>query len=87
MLHPGEHVERARSRLHDFVHDLVLAAVDAGAVRADIPAEELTSFCLGALTAAPDLPSKAAARRLFTLTLSGLAANDPGRPRGRGGVP
>jgi len=43
-----------------------------GDVRDDIAPGELASYCLHALTAAGDLPSKAAVHRLVTVTLTGL---------------
>jgi AcrR family transcriptional regulator len=72
-LHSGDHVDRGRQRLHDFVRDLLTAAADEGRVRTDVPAGELAAFCLHALTAATGLPSQAAVRRLVSLTVEALA--------------
>ena len=72
LLHRGEHVARAREQLHDLVADLLAAAAQAGAVRADTEPGELASYCLHALTAAGNLPSEAAVRRLLAVTMSGL---------------
>ncbi|MGI9098446.1 MAG: hypothetical protein ACR2H2_08145 [Solirubrobacteraceae bacterium] len=44
----------------------------AGDVRDDDAPNELANYCLHALTAANNLPSKAAVRRLLTVTLAGL---------------
>jgi hypothetical protein len=41
-------------------------------VRNDVPPDELAAYCLHALNAARSLPSKAAVRRLVTVTLAGL---------------
>ena len=72
LLHRGEHVARAREQLRDLVADLLAAAAQAGVVRADIEPGELASYCLHALTAAGNLPSEAAVRRLLAVTMSGL---------------
>jgi AcrR family transcriptional regulator len=72
LLHPDEHVVRAQRHLHDLFTGLVTDAATAGDARDDVPASELASYCLHALTAAATLPSEAAARRLATITLAGL---------------
>jgi AcrR family transcriptional regulator len=71
-LHRGTHVAAAHKHLHDFLTELVQAAVDGGEVRADVPAGELATYCVAALTAAADLPSRAARERLVAVTLAGL---------------
>jgi hypothetical protein len=77
LMHRGAHVERARQRLHAFIHDLIAEASQAGDLRDDIAADELASFCLHALTAASNLPSRAAAERLVAVTLAGLRSAPP----------
>jgi AcrR family transcriptional regulator len=72
LVHRGEHVVRAQQQLRDFIRDLLAEDVHAGGLRADVAPEELASYCLYALTAASILPSKAAVRRLVTVTLAGL---------------
>jgi AcrR family transcriptional regulator len=72
LLHKGEHVSHAQHQLHAFLAGLLAQAADAGDIRGDIPAGELASYCLHALTAASSLPSEAAARRLVSITLAGL---------------
>lgn len=72
LLHRGEHVGRAQHQLTDFVRELLIEGADSGEIRRDIAAEELASYCLHALTAASSLRSKAAVRRLVTVTLAGL---------------
>jgi AcrR family transcriptional regulator len=80
-LHQREHVRRAHGRLHDFVTDLIGRAATAGGVRGDISADELATYCLHALTAARELPSKAAVNRLVTITLDGLSVRtEPEKP-------
>jgi AcrR family transcriptional regulator len=71
-VHRGQHLAQAQRQLTDFLTELLAEAVRAGAVRADVPADELASYCLAALGAASGLPSRAAVSRLVTLTLAGL---------------
>ncbi|HEY6421986.1 MAG TPA: hypothetical protein VIY28_01795 [Pseudonocardiaceae bacterium] len=54
------------------IRDLLIEGAETGDVRDDVAPEELVSYCLHALTAASSLPSKAAVRRLVTVTLAGL---------------
>ncbi len=54
------------------IRDTVVEAVAAGDIRDDVAPDELTTYCLHALAAASSLPSKAAIRRLVTLTLAGM---------------
>jgi len=72
VLHRGEHVARAQQHLSDFIRDLLTEGAATGDVRDDVAPNELASYCLHALTAASSLPSKAAVRRLVTVTLAGL---------------
>jgi AcrR family transcriptional regulator len=72
LMHRGGHVARAEQQLRRMIRDLMSEAQNSGDVRADVTADELVSYCLHALTAASALPSKAAARRLVEVTLSGL---------------
>lgn len=72
-LHRGERMGRAHAQVRDLVQDLVAEAADAGAVRRDVHPRELAVYCVHALGAAGELPSKAAARRLVDVTLEALA--------------
>ncbi|MEP6851237.1 MAG: TetR/AcrR family transcriptional regulator [bacterium] len=72
LLHRGEHVIHAQHQLRDLIRDLLAAGAQAGDLRADVPPEELATYCLHALTAAGNLTSKAAVQRLVDITLSGL---------------
>ncbi len=74
LVHRGEHVAHAQQHLRDFVRDLLDESVPTGDVRDDIAPTELATYCLHALEAARSLPSKAAVRRLVTVTLAGLRA-------------
>jgi hypothetical protein len=71
-LHRGEQVARARQHLRDMIRDVLTEGAGAGDVRDDVVPDELASYCLHALTAASSLPTKAAVRRLVTVTLAGL---------------
>ncbi len=72
LLHRGEHVARAQHQLSSLIRDLLTEGVKSGDIRDDVAPQELASFCLHALTAASNLSSKAAVRRLVTITLAGL---------------
>ena len=81
LLHRGEHVARAQQQLSDLIRDLLAEGAENGDLRDDVAPDELASYCLHALTAASSLPSKAAVRRLVTVTLAGL------HPRADSGLP
>jgi AcrR family transcriptional regulator len=72
LLHRGEHVARAQQQLIELIRDLLTEVAATGDVRDDVAPAELATYCLHALTAASSLPSKAAVRRLVTVTLAGL---------------
>jgi AcrR family transcriptional regulator len=72
LLHGGEHVARAHEHLQEFVRRLIAQGAKSGHFRKDVAPDELTTFCLHALTAVGSLKSKAAVRRLVQVTLSGL---------------
>jgi AcrR family transcriptional regulator len=71
-LHRDEQVARAQQQLRDMIRDLLTEGAETGDIRNDVAPDELASYCLHALTAAGSLPSKAAVRRLVTVTLAGL---------------
>jgi AcrR family transcriptional regulator len=72
LLHRPEHVAHAERRLTELFRGLLTEVAAAGGLREDVSADELSVYCLHALTAAGDLPSQAAVRRLVTVTLAGL---------------
>jgi AcrR family transcriptional regulator len=72
LLHRGAHLSRAQQHVHELIKDLLTEVAAAGNLRDDVPPEELASYCLHALSAARNLQSKAAVRRLVTVTLAGL---------------
>jgi AcrR family transcriptional regulator len=71
-LHRDAHLVRTQIHLKDLFTGLLKEAVKTGAVRREIEPKELASFCLHALAGARSLPSKAAVRRLVTVTMAGL---------------
>jgi hypothetical protein len=54
------------------IADLLIAAVDAGGIRNDVPPDELANYCLHAVAAASSLDSEAGVHRLVRLTLAAL---------------
>jgi AcrR family transcriptional regulator len=71
-LHRDEHVARAQQQLRHMIRDLITEGSRTGALRDDVAPDELATYCLHSLPAARSLPSKAAVRRLVTVTLAGL---------------
>ncbi len=72
LLHRDERIGRAERQVHEMIRDLLAAAAKAGDVRDDVPPDELASYCVHALGGAGSERSKAAVRRLVTVTLTGL---------------
>ena len=72
LLHRGVHVTGAQQQVHDMIKDLLIATAETGDVRDDVAPDELASYCLHALASASSLSSKAAVRRIVTVTLAGL---------------
>jgi AcrR family transcriptional regulator len=72
LLHRDEHVAQAQQQLLALIGDLLIEARKTHDVRDDVPPDELASYCVSSLAAASSLPSRAAVRRLVTVTLAGL---------------
>jgi AcrR family transcriptional regulator len=72
LVHHGAHVDRAHEHLLGLIRGLIIEAVESGDLRDDVPPDELANYCHHALSAANSLPSKAAVRRLVSVTLDGL---------------
>ena len=72
-LHRAEHMHRARQELHGLLTEVIQTAAEAGSARTDVPAHELATFSMHALTAAGELPTRKARERLIVLTAAGLA--------------
>jgi hypothetical protein len=77
MLHSGEHVAAAHQHMREFIRGLIADAAAAGAVRKDVPADELAIYCLSALAAATSLHGRSAVHRLVETTLTGLRTGGP----------
>lgn len=68
-LHRDEHLARAQHQLRAMIRD---QGAETDALRDDVAADELASYCLHALAAAASLPSQDAVRRLVRVILAGL---------------
>lgn len=79
LLHQGEHVTQAERHVRELVRDLLRECSACGQVREDVAPAELASYCLNALMAARQLPSKSAVRRLVAVTIAGLRPADGDR--------
>jgi AcrR family transcriptional regulator len=71
-LHQDEHIAEAQHQVHAMISELLVAVAESGDLRDDVPPHELATFCLHALNAATNLPSKAAVGRLVTVVLTAL---------------
>ena len=71
-LHRAAHMPQARRDVQHLLAEIIAAAAAVGEARTDVPAGELAVFCIHALAAAGDLPTRAALERLVELTLSGI---------------
>ncbi len=71
-LHHGQHVAGAQRALEQHLRNLLIDGVASGDIRDDIAPQELAGYCMSALAASSNLSSKAAVRRLVTITLDGL---------------
>jgi AcrR family transcriptional regulator len=72
LLHRDEQFARAQHQVHDLIRDLLSEAAQTGDVRDDVTPDELADYCLHALRGAGSRRSKAAVRRLVTVTMAGL---------------
>lgn len=69
--HQGAH-DHAERQLRQILRKVLIDAIAAGDVRNDVAPDELTEYCLHALSASNRLPSKPAVRRLVDVTIAGL---------------
>jgi AcrR family transcriptional regulator len=82
VLHRGHEASEAERHLLDMLRELIVGAATAGAVRDDVPAAELASFCLHSVHGVTRLSSRRAVDRLVDVVLDGLSAlNQTERPR------
>ena len=72
VLHRAHQVMRPEEKLRRMIRGLIAEGAKAGELRDDVAPEELAGYCLYALAAVGNLPSKAAVRRLVSVTLAGL---------------
>ena len=75
-LHRGEHVAAAHQHLREFIRELITDAAATGAIRQDVPADEIAVYCLHALAATTSLHDPAAIPRLIQMTLTGIRTSD-----------
>jgi AcrR family transcriptional regulator len=73
VLHRSAKVRKLQRQLLDLISGLVAEAAASGAVRQDVPAEELASYCVHALAAAGN-SSTMAIDRLLKLVWTGIAS-------------
>lgn len=72
MLHRDPQVAHTRHQVRELIAGLLVEAAASRAVRDDVAPAELATFCLHALSAAGELPSRAAVRRLVAVTVAAL---------------
>ncbi len=72
LLHQDAQVARTQDQVHEMIRGLLTEAAQNGDVRDDVTPDELASYCVHALAGASRQRSKAAVRRLVTVTLDGL---------------
>lgn len=72
VLHHDDQFIPARRELHNLIRELIADAGASDSVRSDVNADELTTYCLHALTAAQESPTRAAVDRLVDLILDSL---------------
>jgi hypothetical protein len=65
-------VDAAGRRVRALLRAVLAEGVEAGTVRDDIATDELAAYCVSALNAAAEFPSKAAVSRLVAVTVAGL---------------
>ena len=81
-LHGDHRLEPAQRQLRQLIRELVVDEARSGQTRADVSPDELTSYCLNAISGASGLPSPAAVSRLVRVTLAGLRADSRSRSSG-----
>ena len=72
LMHRDPHVARAENHLRAILRELLADAARQGHIRDDADPLELATYCLHALSAASEMSSKAAVRRLVAITMDGL---------------
>ena len=82
VLHRSAQVRKSQQQLHDLISTLLAEAAEAGAVRQDVPAEELANYCVHALTAAGN-SSTTAIDRLIDVVWTGITSTPSTQTHGR----
>lgn len=77
-LHRSDAVTAVQQQLLDLVTGLVSEASAMGAIRDDVPASLLASYCIHALTAAGDIAAARAQATLVDVVWAGLTPNSKG---------
>ncbi len=72
LLHRGAAMDDAKRKLVAMLERLLTEGAKKGEVRRDAAPAELATYCLHALTAASQLRTKAAVRRLVEMTIAGV---------------
>ena len=72
ILHAGDHATRTDQDMRRLLLGLIKDAVGVGVVRADIPAEELTTYCVNAAMGSRRPSSPAALQRVTQLIMASL---------------
>jgi hypothetical protein len=72
LVHQDEHLAEPEQQLVNIVRGVLEEAVASGAVRSDVPVDELATYCLHASEAAGRMPDPAAVERLVAVVSDGL---------------
>jgi len=72
LLHPSQHVDAAHDRLYNLVRGLIEESARTPAVRDDVDAGELATYCLHALNAAATVTTDDELQRLVGIVTDGL---------------
>jgi AcrR family transcriptional regulator len=72
LVHQREHVAGPEQQLVNIVRGLLAEAAEVGAVRSDVPIDELAIFCVHALEGAGSMAAKSAVRRLVGMVVDAL---------------
>lgn len=76
-LHRSAAVSDARETVAALLHELIIADSEAGAIRTDVPLDELVQYAMASLEAAAYLPDRDAALRLAHLVEQSLRPRNP----------
>jgi AcrR family transcriptional regulator len=77
LLHRDDHAVNAQAQVRTLIRRLLVEAAKNGDIRNDVKPDELTTYCLHALSGAGDLASEKEVHSLVTITLDGLSRQPP----------